>query len=152
MTVKVFSLFSAHLVVGVMAEKKPSDLRKREMILLEVKQEVIRKHPEATRVIDLAREYGKSPSTILKNKDKITGREVAKGATRVTKQHPPILEQQEKQRAGDTVLEAMISGKAKAVHTDLINQQLETSGSVGSSKPAGDGLRSLRQGLASTVW
>ncbi|KAJ7319616.1 hypothetical protein JRQ81_019127 [Phrynocephalus forsythii] len=109
------------------------------MIPLEDKQEIIRKHEGGMRVIELAREYGKSPSTIatiLKNKDKITERGVAKQATRIMKQCPPVLEQvekllfiwvEEKQCAGDTVSKATICTKAKALHMDLLNQQPETS-------------------------
>ncbi|KAJ7345822.1 hypothetical protein JRQ81_001772 [Phrynocephalus forsythii] len=107
--------------------------------MLEVNLEIIHKHEGGMRLSDIAKECGKRPSTIdtiLKNKENITGREVAKGVTRVTKQcSPPVMEQVEnlfliwvegKQCAGDTTSKAIIC--PKALHTDLLDQQLETSG------------------------
>ncbi|XP_063307083.1 tigger transposable element-derived protein 1-like isoform X3 [Pelobates fuscus] len=119
-----------------MAPKKAAEAgkRKKEMILLEVKKEIIRKHEGGMRLTDLAKEYGRSASTIatiLKMKKKITGRDAAKGVTRVSKQRPPVLDEvekllllwiEQKQRAGDIVTEAIICKKAKALHADL-NQQ-----------------------------
>ncbi|CAH2222464.1 tigger transposable element-derived 1-like [Pelobates cultripes] len=84
-------------------------------------------------------EYGRSASTIatiLKMKEKITGRDAAKGVTSVFKQQPPVLEEvekllllriEQKQHAWDTVTKAIICEKAKALHADLLNQQQETS-------------------------
>ncbi|CAH2315065.1 tigger transposable element-derived 1-like [Pelobates cultripes] len=91
------------------------------------------------RLTDLAKEYGRSASTIttiLKMKEKITGRDAAKGVTRVSKQRPPVLEEveklllhwiEQKQRAGDSVTKAIICEKAKALHADLLKQQPGTS-------------------------
>ncbi|XP_063302179.1 tigger transposable element-derived protein 1-like [Pelobates fuscus] len=65
-------------------------------------------------------------------KEKITGRDAAKGVTRVSKQRPPVLEEvekllllwiEQKQRAGDSVTKAIICEKAKALHADLLKQQ-----------------------------
>lgn len=120
--------------------------RKKEMILLEVKKEIIRKHEGGMRVTDLAKEYGRNTSTIatiLKMKDKLSERVAAKGVTRVSKQRPLVLEEVEKllllwieakQRAGDTVTEAIICEKAKTLHDDLLGQQLGTSDDAGGFK------------------
>ncbi|CAH2222527.1 tigger transposable element-derived 1-like [Pelobates cultripes] len=117
-----------------MAPKKAVEAgkRKKEMSLLEDKKEIIRKHEGGMRLTDLAKENGRSPSTIgtiLKMKEKITGRDAAKGVTRVSKQRPPVLEEvekllllwiEQKQRAGDSVTKATVCEKAKALHADLL--------------------------------
>ncbi|CAH2248880.1 tigger transposable element-derived 1-like [Pelobates cultripes] len=86
-----------------MAPKKAAEAgkrkRKKEMILLEDKKEIIRQHEGGMRLTDLAKEYGRSASTIgtiLKMKEKITGRDAAKGVTRVSRQRPPVLEEVKK--------------------------------------------------------
>ncbi|KAJ7303346.1 hypothetical protein JRQ81_012289 [Phrynocephalus forsythii] len=124
-----------------MAPKKAAESGKmrKEKILLEVKKEIIQKHQEGARVIDIAKRYGKNPSTIvtiLKNKEKIIGREAAKGVSRISKNRPPVLDEveklllvwiREKERSGGVLSEAMICAKAKALHADLIAQQPGTS-------------------------
>ncbi|CAH2327525.1 tigger transposable element-derived 1-like, partial [Pelobates cultripes] len=126
---------------GVMASKKAAEIgkRKKKMILLEDKKEIIRKHVGGMRLTDLAKEYGRSASTIgtiLTMKEKITGRDAAKGVTRVSKQRPPVLEEvekllllwiEQKQRAGDSVTKTIICEKGKALHADLLKQQPGTS-------------------------
>ncbi|XP_033029529.1 tigger transposable element-derived protein 1-like [Lacerta agilis] len=114
--------------------------RKKEKVTLEMKKEIIWKHDGGMRVTDLAREYGRNPSTIgtiLKMREKILATDVAKGVTRIVKNRPAVLEEvekllliwlEEKQRAGDTVTEAVICEKAKALHADLVRQQPGTSG------------------------
>ncbi|CAI5790600.1 transposable element-derived 1-like [Podarcis lilfordi] len=114
--------------------------RKKEKVTLEMKKEIIRKHDGGMRVTDLAREYGRNPSTIgtiLKMREKILATDAAKGVTRIVKNRPAVLEEvekllliwlEEKQRAGDTVTEAVICEKAKALHADLIREQPGTSG------------------------
>ncbi|KAJ7329541.1 hypothetical protein JRQ81_015715 [Phrynocephalus forsythii] len=108
-------------------------------ILLEVRKEIIQKLKEGMQVIYIPREYGRNPSTIgttLKNKDRITGQDVAEGVTRISKNQPLVLNKvekllllwiHEKECDGDTVSEAMICTKAKALHADLITQQPGTS-------------------------
>nr|XP_020647061.1 E3 ubiquitin-protein ligase RAD18 [Pogona vitticeps] len=152
---------------GVMAPKKTAEAgkRKKEMILLEVKKEIIRKHEGGMRLTDLAKEYGKSASTIatiLKMKEKIAGRDAAKGVTRVSKQRPPVVEEvekllllwiEEKQRAGDTVTEAIICKKAKALHADLLDQQPGTSADAEGFKASRGWFRRFkpRSGIHSVV-
>nr|XP_033807654.1 tigger transposable element-derived protein 1-like [Geotrypetes seraphini] len=106
--------------------------KKKQMITVEVKKEIIQKHEGGMRVADLARCYNKSTSTIctiLKKKEKIRWLDAAKGVTRVSKQRPPVLEDveklllvwlNEKQLAGDIVTENIICEKAKALYTDLV--------------------------------
>jgi hypothetical protein len=89
--------------------------KKKEMITVEVKKEIIRKHEQGMQVATIARFYKKSTSTIstvLKKKEELWGLVVAKGVMRVSKQRPLILEDveklllvwiNEKQLAGDTV-------------------------------------------------
>ncbi|XP_053246962.1 tigger transposable element-derived protein 1-like [Podarcis raffonei] len=114
--------------------------RKKEKVTLEMKKEIIRKHDGGMRVTDLAREYGRNPSTIgtiLKMRKKIMATDAAKGVTRIVKNCPAVLEEvekllliwlEEKQRAGDTVTEAVICEKAKALHAALVREQPGTSG------------------------
>ncbi|CAH2223833.1 tigger transposable element-derived 1-like [Pelobates cultripes] len=149
-----------------MAPKKAADAgkRKKEMILLEDKKEIIRKHEGGMRLTDLAKEYGRSASTIgtiLKVKEKITGRNAAKGVTRVSKQWPPVLEEVEKlillwikqkQRAGDSVTKAIICEKAKALHADLLKQQPGTSADAEGFKASRGCFKGSRPDLASTMW
>ncbi|CAH2282550.1 tigger transposable element-derived 1-like [Pelobates cultripes] len=148
-----------------MAPKKAAEAgkRKKEMILLEVKKEIIRKH-EVIRLTDLAKEYGRSASriaTILKMKEKKTGRDAATGVTKVSKQWLPVLEEvkklillwiEEKQRAGNTVTEAIICQKAKALHADLLDQQPGMSVDAEGFKASRGGSKGSRPELASTAW
>jgi hypothetical protein len=113
--------------------------KKKEMITVEVKKEIIEKHERGMRVADIARFYKKSTSTIctiLKKKEEIRGLRVAKGVTRVSKQRPRILEDieklllvwiNEKQLAGDTVTENLICEKAKALYADIVSKLPGTS-------------------------
>ncbi|CAH2248484.1 tigger transposable element-derived 1-like [Pelobates cultripes] len=101
-----------------MAPKEAAEAgkRKKEMILLKVKKEIIRKHEGRMRLTDLAKEYGRSASTIatiLNMKEKITVEKLL------------LLWIEEKQHAGDTVSKAIICKNAKALHADLLDQQPE---------------------------
>ncbi|CAH2306934.1 tigger transposable element-derived 1-like [Pelobates cultripes] len=150
-----------------MAPKKAAEAgkRKKEMILLEDKKEIIRKHEGGMRLTDLAKEYGRSASTIstiLKMKEKITGRNAAKRVTRVSKQRPPVLEEveklpllwiEQKQRAGNSVTKAIICEKAKALHADLLKQQPGMSANAESFKASRGWLERFksRSGIHSVV-
>ncbi|KAM9457775.1 tigger transposable element-derived protein 1-like isoform 1-T1 [Clarias gariepinus] len=113
--------------------------KKKEMITLELKKEIIKKRDRGMRVSDLARFYKKSTSTIcgiLKKKEEIIRLDAAKGVTRVSKQRPPALEDveklllvwvNEKHLAGDNVTENLICEKAKALYADLVKNQPCTS-------------------------
>ncbi|XP_053129291.1 tigger transposable element-derived protein 1-like [Hemicordylus capensis] len=149
-----------------MAPKKPAESgkRKRELILLEVKQDIIRKHEQGMRVVDLAREYGRSASTIvtiLKDKERIMGRETAKGVTILTKNRPAIMDEvekllllwiHEKERAGDTVTSAVVCAKARALHADLIAQQPGTSHEEFKASHGWFEKFKMTSGIRSVVW
>ncbi|KAK9695326.1 hypothetical protein QE152_g32641 [Popillia japonica] len=70
--------------------KKDGD-KKKMMITVTVKKEIIEKHKRGMRIVDIARFYNRSTSTIctiLKRKEEITGLDVATGVTRISKQRP----------------------------------------------------------------
>ena len=99
-------------------KKKP-----KKMISMEVKHEIIAKHERGVRIIDLANEYGRNPSTIstiIKQKEAIKKLQPSKGVTIISKLRTNIhdeMEQllllwiKEKQLAGDSVSEAIIDGR-----------------------------------------
>ncbi|XP_075210241.1 putative CENPB DNA-binding domain-containing protein 1 [Lycorma delicatula] len=96
-------------------KKKP-----KKMISMEAKHEIIAKHEGGVRIIDLANEYGRNPSTIstiIKQKEAIKKLQPSKGVTIISKLRTNIhdeMEQllllwiKEKQLAGDSVSEAII--------------------------------------------
>jgi len=116
-----------------MGPKIKSDSSKRKAVrrTIEVKKEIISKFEGGTRVTDLATQYGMAKSTIssiLKNKNVLKEVNVAKGATILAVNRPPVIEQveklllvwiNEKQLAGDSISEAIICEKAKRLHDDL---------------------------------
>ncbi|KAJ7303223.1 hypothetical protein JRQ81_012159 [Phrynocephalus forsythii] len=118
-------------------EKRSS--KKKEMITVELKKEIIEKYERGMRVAEIARQYKKSTSTIcsiLKKKEEIRKLDLAKGVTRMSKQRPRVLEDveklllvwiNEKQLAGDMVTENLICEKAKALYTDLLSRLPATS-------------------------
>uniref|UniRef100_A0ABM5GL94 CENPB DNA-binding domain-containing protein 1 n=1 Tax=Pogona vitticeps TaxID=103695 RepID=A0ABM5GL94_9SAUR len=103
----------------------------REKIALEMKKEILRKYDGGKRIVDIAREYGRNASTIgtiVAMREKILATDAAQGVTRIAKNRPGILEEvekflviwvEEKQHAGDTVTEAVICEKARALYADL---------------------------------
>nr|XP_045611492.1 tigger transposable element-derived protein 1-like [Procambarus clarkii] len=107
---------------------------KKEAITVEVKKEIIAKHERGIRVADLAREYGRAPttiSTILKGKDKYKTLDVAKGVSKLTSKRPKLLEDvewlllvwmNERQLHGDCVSEAIVCAKARMLYVDLVRK------------------------------
>jgi hypothetical protein len=91
--------------------------KKKEMITVEVKKDIIGKHEQGMQVAAIARFYKKptsTVSTVLKEKEELRWIDIAKGVMRVSKQRPRILEDveklllvwiNEKQLAGDTLTE-----------------------------------------------
>lgn len=118
---------------------KDSGEKKKKMISIEVKQEIIDKHEHGVRVLELARQYGRSTSTIcniLKQKDAIRSATPAKGTTVLSPLRTNIHEEmeklllvwvKEKEMAGDTMSEAIIREKARSIYVDLITQEPSTS-------------------------
>ena len=101
--------------------------------------EIIRKYDGGKRITDITRVYGRNPSTIgtiVAMREKILAMDAAKGVTRIAKNRPTGLEEVEKllviwmgekECAGDTVTEAVICEKARAMYVDLMEQQPGTS-------------------------
>ncbi|XP_034989663.1 tigger transposable element-derived protein 1-like [Zootoca vivipara] len=137
-SLKIFERCSS-TVRNMGPKQAAAEKRTKEKITVVMKKEIIRKHDDGMRVTDLAREYGRNTSTIgtiLKMREKILAMDAAKGVTRIMPNRPAVLEEvekllliwmKEKQRAGDTVTEAVICEKAKALHADLIQQQAGSS-------------------------
>uniref|UniRef100_A0ABM5GL52 CENPB DNA-binding domain-containing protein 1 n=1 Tax=Pogona vitticeps TaxID=103695 RepID=A0ABM5GL52_9SAUR len=104
-----------------------------------MKKEILRKYDGGKCIMDISREYDRNPSTIgtiVAMREKILATDAAKGVTRIAKNRPAVLEEvekllviwmQEKQLAGDTVTEAVICEKARALYEDLVQQQPGTS-------------------------
>lgn len=117
--------------------KKSSAHKK--MMSIELKREIIDKHEQGMRVTDLARQYGRSTSTIctmLKQKELIKGITLAKGVTILSKLRSPLHEKMEellvmwvaeKQRAGDDLNQGIVCEKARAIYDGLLTHTPRTS-------------------------
>ncbi|XP_057694746.1 tigger transposable element-derived protein 1-like [Corythoichthys intestinalis] len=110
---------------------KSEGKRKKEMLTIEIKKEMIEKYEQGARVSELARQYGRNMSTIstvIKQAEAIKKVNASKGTTILSKRRGVILEEMErllliwikdKEIAGDSVTEAIICQKACAVYNDL---------------------------------
>ncbi|XP_059549399.1 tigger transposable element-derived protein 1 isoform X1 [Myotis daubentonii] len=126
---------------------KDSAERKKRMMCIELKKEIIAKHDQGVRVIDLAKQYERSTSTIctiLKQKESIQATTPAKGIKIISKQRTSTHENMEKllmvwltekQLAGETVTKAVICEKARAIYADLLQQTPGTSMDEASGEP-----------------
>ncbi|XP_070275247.1 putative CENPB DNA-binding domain-containing protein 1 [Myotis yumanensis] len=126
---------------------KDSAEKKMRMMCIELKKKIIEKHDQGVHVIDLAKQYKPSTSTIctiLKQKESIQATTPAKGFKITSKQQTSIHENMEKllmvwlmekQLAGDTVTKAIICEKAQAIYADLLQQTPGTSMDEASGKP-----------------
>ncbi|GFS55981.1 tigger transposable element-derived protein 1 [Nephila pilipes] len=128
-------------------KKKP-----KKMISIEAKHEIIAKHERGVRIIDLANEYGRNPSTIstiIKQKEAIKKLQPSKGVTITSKLRTNIhdeMEQlllwiKEKQLAGDSVSEPIICEKAGAIFQDLKPDVTKTEGE---SSQGSEGFKASR--------
>ncbi|GBM81699.1 Tigger transposable element-derived protein 1 [Araneus ventricosus] len=109
------------------------------MMSIELKREIIEKNEQGVRVPDLARQYGRSTSTIctvLKQKESIKGIAPAKGVTIISKLRSSLHEKMEKllmvwvtekQLKGHTLTQGIICEKARAIYGDLLNRTPRTS-------------------------
>lgn len=105
--------------------------RKKEPLSLEIKKEIIAKYERGVRVSDIAKQYGRSMSTIstvMKQKEAIKAVQASKGTTIISKRRSPTIEEMErllliwikdKEIAGDTITEVVICEKACAIYADL---------------------------------
>ncbi|CAG6006743.1 unnamed protein product [Menidia menidia] len=115
----------------VRASTNSGEKRKKAMLSLELKQEIIKKHERGVRVSDLAKEYGRNMSTIstiIKQKEAIKAVRPSKGITIISKRRSPTLDDMErllliwikdKEIAGDTITETIICDKASTIFCDL---------------------------------
>ncbi|GBM84642.1 Tigger transposable element-derived protein 1 [Araneus ventricosus] len=116
----------------------------KKMMYIELKREIIETNDQGVRVADLARQYGRSTSTIstvLKQKKSIKGVTPAKGVTIISKLQSSLHEKMEKllmvwvtekQLKVDTLTQGIICEKARAIYGDLLNQTPRTSTDEGS--------------------
>ncbi|KFM77792.1 Tigger transposable element-derived protein 1, partial [Stegodyphus mimosarum] len=107
---------------------------KKKMMSIELKLEIIEKHEQGVRKIDLARMYGCSISvicTVLKQKELIKGITPAKSVTIISKLRTSLYEKMkkllkvwvtEKQLQGGTLTQSIIWEKARAIYGDLLKQ------------------------------
>ncbi|XP_067326511.1 probable inactive protein kinase DDB_G0270444 isoform X1 [Anolis sagrei] len=113
--------------------------KKKRMMCLDTKHEIIEKHEQGVRVADLAREYNRNTSTIcsiLKQKESIKAVAPAKGIKIISKLRTSAHEEMEKlllvwltekRLAGDIVTESIICEKARALYGDLVPRTPGTS-------------------------
>lgn len=118
---------------------KGSSEKKRRMMSMKLKQEIIEKHERGMRVSDLAKEYDRSTSTIctiLKQKELLKVIMPAKGIKIISKLRTSAHEEMErlllvwlmeKQLAGDTVTESIICEKAREIYGGLVERTPGTS-------------------------
>ncbi|XP_066531040.1 tigger transposable element-derived protein 1-like [Hoplias malabaricus] len=108
-------------------------------ITINMKIEIIKKHGEGMRVVDLAKEYGRNKSTIctiIKQKETLLATKPAKGLKIISKRRSNLNDDmeellllwlQEKQLAGDSVRESIIREKARIIYGDLLQDMPGTS-------------------------
>ncbi|GAA6084930.1 zinc finger homeobox protein 4-like isoform X1 [Tachysurus ichikawai] len=105
--------------------------KKKRMMTMEIKHEIVDKYERGARVSDLARVYDRPTSTIctiLKQKDVIKNLNPSKGVTIISKLRSNINDEmekllllwiKEKQMSGDTTTETTICEKASLIYGDL---------------------------------
>ncbi|GFY49233.1 tigger transposable element-derived protein 1 [Trichonephila inaurata madagascariensis] len=110
---------------------------KKKMMSIELKREIIEKHEQGVRVVDLS--YGRSTSmicSVLKRKESIKSVTPAKGLTIISKLRTSLHENMEKllmvwvtekQLQGDTLTQTIICEKARAIYGNLLKQTPQTS-------------------------
>ena len=117
---------------------KDSGAKKKRMMSIEIKREIIEKHEQGVRVIDLVRQYERSTSTIctILKQESIKAITPAKGVKIISKLRTSVHEKmenlllmwvREKELAGDTVTEGITCEKARAIYADLLQQTPGTS-------------------------
>ncbi|XP_031613593.2 tigger transposable element-derived protein 1-like [Oreochromis aureus] len=111
-----------------------SEKKKRKGLSMETKREIIDKYEQGVKLSDIAREYGRNPSTIgtiLKQKEVIKAAKPSMGTTVMSKRRTPIHDEMErlllvwikdKGRTGDTLTEMIICEKASSIYNDLVSK------------------------------
>ncbi|GFS44139.1 tigger transposable element-derived protein 1 [Nephila pilipes] len=109
---------------------------KKKMMSIELKREIIEKHEQGVRVVDLSRHSTSMICTVLKQKESIKSVTPAKGLTIISKLRTSLHENMEKllmvwvtekQLQGDTLTQTIICKKARAIYGDLLKQTPQTS-------------------------
>lgn len=111
---------------------------KKKMMSIELKREIVEKHEQGVRVIDLARMYGCSTSMICSElkQELIKGTTPARGVTIISKLRTSLHEKMEKlltvwvtekQLQGGTLTQSIMCEKARAIYGDLLKQIPHTS-------------------------
>ncbi|XP_068613843.1 tigger transposable element-derived protein 1-like [Brachionichthys hirsutus] len=108
--------------------------RKRLILAIETKKEIIERYEKGMRLSDLAKEYGRNISTIgtiIKQKEALKATVPSKGLSVISKRRSAANDEMErlllmwikdKEIAGDTVTEAIICAKAIAIFTDIAKE------------------------------
>ena len=121
------------------------------MMPIQLKKEIIQKHENSMRVIELARLYNHSMSmisTVLKQKDAIKITTSKKGTTILSQLRTDFHREMEKlllvwlkdkELANDTMMEGMICEKPRTIYADLKREAALTSGAVEDSFKASYG-------------
>ncbi|BFZ13884.1 hypothetical protein BsWGS_16923 [Bradybaena similaris] len=112
--------------------EKSAEKKKRVVLSIETKQEIINKYEKGIRLVDLAIEYGRNPSTIgtiLKQKKALKAATPSKGPSIMSKRRSSVHDEMGrllllwiKEIAGDTVTETIISEKATTIFNDLLTE------------------------------
>ena len=112
--------------------EKSGEKKKRVVLSIQTKQEIIEKYEKGMRLVDLTKEYGRNPSTIgmiLKQKEALKATTPSKGLSVISKRRSAVNNEmerlllvwiKEKEIAGDTVTETIICEKATAIFNDLV--------------------------------
>ncbi|XP_026464559.1 tigger transposable element-derived protein 1-like [Ctenocephalides felis] len=107
---------------------------KKRAMSIELKREIIEKHEQGVRVVDLARMYERSTSmicTVLKQKELLKSITPAKGVAIISKLRSSVHDEMEKillewmaqeQFEGTTLTQSIICEKARAIYDELLNQ------------------------------
>ncbi|XP_068242351.1 putative CENPB DNA-binding domain-containing protein 1 [Palaemon carinicauda] len=122
-----------------MGPKKFTDVKekRRMMLSMEMKMEIIKKYEAVMRLTVMAKDYGQNPSTIgtiMKKMEAIKAATPSKGVTVFSSKRTHVYDEMErllhvwikdKEMAGVTITKAIICQEASAIFGDLVHAQAE---------------------------
>ena len=135
--------------------EKSGEKKKRALLSIQTKQEMIEKYERGMRLSDIAKEYGRNPSTIgtlLKQKEAIKATTPSKGLSVISKKRSSVNDEMErllliwikdKEIAADTVTETIICEKATAIFNDLVTRDADAGEGTSAQEPRPD-FKALR--------
>ncbi|XP_068225228.1 putative CENPB DNA-binding domain-containing protein 1 [Palaemon carinicauda] len=145
--------------------------KKKAMLLMETKLEIVKKYESGMRLSVIAKECGRNPSTIgtiRKQKTAIKAATPSKGVTVFSNKKTHVHDEKErllhvwikdKEISGDTITETTICQKASAIFGDLVRSHAEEGAGEGTSqqeppefKASRGGSRNSREGLVFIQW